>query len=66
MHEFTNEDYYAILHLLQKSQDIIDLRKREYANAGTDQCVRINEWHDAFRDLEQAVDLLNNQIKKTL
>lgn len=66
MHEFTNEDYYAILHLKQKAEQIIELRKREYAKAGTNECVRINEWNDAYRDLEQAIELLENQIKKTL
>jgi len=66
MHEFTNEDYYAILHLKQKAEQMIELRKREYAKAGTNECVRINEWHDAFKELEQAVELLQNQIKKTL
>lgn len=66
MHEFTNEDYYAILHLKQKAEQIIELRKREYDKAGTFECVRINEWNDAFRDLEQAIELLDNQIKKTL
>lgn len=66
MPEFNHDDYYAIIHLLQKTEQIIALRKREYERAGTDQCVRINEWNDAYKELEQAVDLLKNQIKKTL
>jgi hypothetical protein len=64
MHEFINEDHYAIMHLLEKSQQIIDLRKREVANAGTNECVRINDWQRVYKELEEAITLLNNQIKK--
>lgn len=62
MVNFTNEEFYAIMHLYQTAQHLLELRKREYAKAGTDQCVRINEWNDAYRDLEQAIDLLTNRI----
>lgn len=64
MHKFTKDDHYAIMHLLEKSEQIIDLRKREVANAGTNDCVRINDWQRVYKELQEAIDLLNNQIKK--
>jgi hypothetical protein len=53
------------MHLLEKSEQIIDLRKREVANAGTNECVRINDWQRVYKELDEAIELLHNQIKKS-
>ena len=63
MANFTNDEFYAVMHLCQTAQYLLELRKLEYAKAGTDQCVRINEWNDAYNELEKAIDLLTKRIE---
>jgi hypothetical protein len=42
--------------LLKASEKIIELKEREWQNAGTRNCVRFQEWEEAYRQLKEAID----------